>query len=431
MTGQTGNRETGRDRGTGGGFPGVCLWGLVLALACLPYATAAAKYAGGSGTTNAPFLIETAEDFQAIADNPADWDKCFKLTKDIDLSGYNEANLHMIGRWVMWGSMDNQPFRGVFDGDGKAIANFTYRNMSDDFIGLFQFAAGTIKNLRLVRPKVTGNKAGTGALVGYLQSGLIAGCSATKVSVSGNLRVGGLVGQSNGGLNSSCSDGVVAGVSYVGGLIGQAGEGSVQRSCSKAQVIGQESVGGLIGVTVHEDSIVSSCYATGAVRGKTYVGGLVGQLSPGRVGWSYSAGKVTGEQAVGGLVGLQRALGDVISSVWDIETSTQATSVGGTGKTTAEMKSAATFQSLGWDFPNVWSICEGTGYPILTWEIPPGDWFCPDGVDFQDFAWFASNWRRQDCGVINYDCDGADLDLSGAVDFSDLIVFAENWLAGM
>lgn len=55
----------------------------------------------------------------------------------------------------------------------------------------------------------------------------------------------------------------------------------------------------------------------------------------------------------------------------------------------------------------------------------------PDGVNFIDFAWFAANWRQKDCGAFNYNCEGADLDGSGAVDSRDLAILAGNWLAGL
>jgi hypothetical protein len=421
------------NRGICGRLWSLCLFAPVFVLVGVPL-PAAAKYSGGSGTVADPFLVATAEDFQAIGDNPADWDKRFKLTQNIDLSDYNEVNLHMIGRWVMLGSASNQPFRGVFDGDGKTISNFRYRNMADDYVGLFQHVAGTIKNLKLVGAIVTGNKSGTGALVGSLEKGALLNCSVTKVNVRGNLMVGGLAGYTTGIVNKSYSEGSVAGVQYAGGLVGQIGGGSVSLCYSRAQVQGNDSVGGLAGATVSPDALVNSCYARGDVKGKNYVGGLLGQVAPGYVSHCYSIGKVTGNPGVvGGLVGYQRGLADVLGCVWDTQTSTQATSFGGTGKTTAQMKTGATFEAQNWDFgyDYTWLIWDGIGYPVLTWQVPPMDWYPPDGVDFVDFSWFAAQWGNSDCFALNRDCEGADLDKSGKVDFRDLAIFAENWLAGL
>jgi len=166
------------------------------------------------------------------------------------------------------------------------------------------------------------------------------------------------------------------------------------------------------------------------VNGTDYVGGLVGQVVAGTVFRCYSAGPVSAKGAAGGLVGYQRSLAQVIGSLWDTEASHQATSVGGFGRTTAQMKTASTYEDMNWSFA-LWSICQGRNYPVLVWQIPIGDLRCPDGVNFTDFVWFANNWRHSDCGEFNYFCDGADLDKSGAVDDRDLALFAEHWLSGV
>ena len=65
------------------------------------------------------------------------------------------------------------------------------------------------------------------------------------------------------------------------------------------------------------------------------------------------------------------------------------------------------------------------------WQIPVTDFRCPDGVDFIDFAFFASHWLLANCNASNYYCEGTDLDQSGVVDFLDLEVLADNWLNGL
>ena len=68
--------------------------------------------------------------------------------------------------------------------------------------------------------------------------------------------------------------------------------------------------------------------------------------------------------------------GTVTGCFWDIQASGQATSAGGTGKTTAKMQTAQTFLEAGWDFvdetdngtEDIWWIDEGQDYPRLWWE---------------------------------------------------------------
>lgn len=80
-------------------------------------------YAEGSGTEADPYLIYTAEQLNMIGLFMCDWDKHFKLMVDIDLSEYTGTEFNIIGYRIEWNSPYNEPFRGVFDGNGKAISN--------------------------------------------------------------------------------------------------------------------------------------------------------------------------------------------------------------------------------------------------------------------------------------------------------------------
>lgn len=410
---------------------------LVLLAVCVFGPLAEAKYGGGSGTEQNPYLIATAEQLNAIGGNQSDWNKHFKLTEDIDLSGYTGTDFHIIGYYVAWYSDDNIPFTGVFDGAGHTISNFSYTSadLDKNGIGLFSYIdmPCQIKNLGLVKPYVLSQGGYVGSLVGYIGRATVTDCYAKGASISGNNYVGGLVGSNDGLIVNCYSSGSVSGNAYVGGLAGQVGPGMVAKCYSTASVSGNSNIGGLIGKVSDEASEIKDCYATGTVAGGTYVGGLIAQLERGAVYKCYSAGSVSGSQNVGGLIGYTRALGIVVNSFWDTQASGQPTSAGGTGKTTAQMQTKSTFATAGWDFDlyYIWAICEGVNYPVLVWQIPVGDISCPDGVDFVDYAWFVLYWLRNGCGVFNWYCDGSDLDQSGSVGFDDLVIFADNWLAGI
>jgi hypothetical protein len=398
-------------------------------IAGLLVSVAAGKYGGGSGTVEDPYLIGTAEDLDLLGSSQGDWDKSFRLVADIDLKDYDEKNLHLIGYWAAWGDLTNRPFSGAFDGAGHTISNFHYRDMQASGIGLFRYVhAGEVKNLHLENVKIVTGGDHIGSLVGSLGSGGVSNCQVTGADVTGNDQVGGLIGSADGFVSRCSSRGRVAGVLRVGGLLGEADLGTVQRSYSRASVSGTDSVGGLAGTVLQTTSLIDGCYATGRVEGASYAGGLVGQLVSGKVYKSYSAGPVTGSQAVGGLVGTTRALGEVIMSYWDSQASGCATSAGGMARTTAEMWSADTF--IGWDFDTVWAICEGRSYPIFWWQVPTADVRCPDGVNWIDFVRFSMQWEHNDCGAVNWNCDWADFDESGDVGFPDLAILAEEWLEG-
>jgi hypothetical protein len=191
-------------------------------------------------------------------------------------------------------------------------------------------------------------------LFGYLASGgklSEVGVENVNVTVTNSREAGGLVGGNSGTVKSSYSTGNVTGDSFVGGLVGWVG---------------------------WNGGTVSNSYSNGSVTGNWGVGGLVGWNYGGTVNNCYSTGKVTGDEYVGGLVGEDHD-GTVSNCFWDIEASAQATSAGGTGKTTAEMKSILTFSDAGWNTvavadlgtrnPSyVWNIVDRQTYPFLSWQ---------------------------------------------------------------
>jgi PKD repeat protein len=208
-------------------------------------------------------------------------------------------------------------------------------------------------------------------IIGNYRSGGLVGMSyQTNVtngysigSVSGTMQVGGLVGyaQNSSFINTYSTGSVSGSSSYVGGLVGYHYKSNTIASHSSSSVTGSSySTGGLVGE--HDTSSITNSYANGTVAGKTFVGGLVGSNYNSNVANSYSCGAVSGTSSLGGLVGTSS--GTVTSSYWDTQTSGRLTSAGGTGKTTAQMKTQSTF--VNWDFEDTWVM---QGYPKLRWEI--------------------------------------------------------------
>jgi len=211
-----------------------------------------------------------------------------------------------------------------------------------------------------------------GGLIGG-SAGNLQSCYATGQVVADGNEAGGLVGSSccDAGTITGCyATGAVRGRDRVGGLIGDGWLATVSQCCSRSDVTGREYVGGLIGMA---NQPVDSSYARGSVTGHKYVGGLIGR------NWDavvkcHSTGRVSGDQFsdglyIRGLLGYQLS-NQVESCFWDVETSrqTQGAQSGATGKTTAQMQMAVTFINAGWNFENIWTICEGRDYPRLRWE---------------------------------------------------------------
>ena len=182
---------------------------------------------------------------------------------------------------------------------------------------------GSQRGSSLVNSSATGSVVGndnTGGLVGDFDVSMssddppVSTVSSISFShfvgdVIGNERVGGLVGSSNGGsVKGSYASVDVSSSStrdIIGGLIGEANDTDIYRSYSKGTVKSLRRVGGLIGQI--SDSSVESSYSISDISGvNNQGGGLIGQMTRGKLTASYAAGKVvaTGSfQNIGGVIG--------------------------------------------------------------------------------------------------------------------------------
>jgi hypothetical protein len=262
-----------------------------------------------------------------------------------------------------------------------------------------------------------------GGLVGKTCTGTTVKNSYSTSNVNGTGTLGGLIGYNEGIINSCFSTGTVSGSSSrLGGLVGE-NSGTISVCYSKSSVfsslstIGLWDVGGLVGYNYGN---INNCYSKGTVNSLCYsyhTGGLVGRNEYGNISNSYSAGTVIGCVYVGGLVG-DSMFGSINSSYF---LNTSGPDYGGGDPLTDEqMKQQSSF--VGWDFNEIWHICETTNYPKLIWQIPSGDIVCPDGVDIADLAELCGQWLIEEIP--------ADLAPPGGdetVDFEDFAVFANQW----
>ena len=352
----------------------------VIVVICFFALSAQAKYGGGSGTQEDPYLIYTANNMQTIGIDSNDWDKHFKLMADIDLSGFTGTSFNIIGYLVIL--FDYKPFTGVFDGNDHTISNFTYSSTGTDYIGLFGYVSGIIKNLGLIDPNVD---AGTGSCVGSLvgiNSGTITNCYAQGGCVAGESDVGGLVGSAYNKITNCYATANVTGDEYVGGLVGSSG-GTINSCYAAGSVRGDSYVGGLVGNN-YLSNIISNCYATGNVSAHAEVGGLVGHNWKGNILNCYATGAVDGNDFTGGFVGREYGVGGLgiyTSCFFDTDVNPDVNGIGNltdsnvVGKSTADMQTESTFDEARWDFvgddrpSDDWAMPGGGGYPVLWWQL--------------------------------------------------------------
>ncbi|MBW7988476.1 MAG: hypothetical protein FVQ84_00410 [Planctomycetes bacterium] len=298
----------------------------LLIIICLFSFPVQAQYGGGTGESNEPYLIYTADQLDSIGVNPGDWPKHFKLMADIDLKDFGGSSFNLIGS-------DLQPFNGVFDGNGHTIRNFTYvvtgnEEHSDETvtenIGFFRNVKNPytiIKDLGFIDPNIhpasTCSKRveAVGVLVGSLESGLITDCYVKRGNVRAERMVGGLVGTNSGVISECYTTCQVQSAEprflvnqrrseFIGGIVG-INSGDITRCNATGEVSGEARIGGIAGSNYGD---ITNCYATGDIFGETYIGGLAGRCDrPGTITYSWASGDISGERQVGGLLGSNEA----------------------------------------------------------------------------------------------------------------------------
>lgn len=257
---------------------------------------AASLFAGGRGTQEDPYRIETAEQLAKIKDYR---DKAFILASDIDLSSY--GNWDPIGTFNMASddpekseaAESSLAFVGRFDGDGHTISNLTVNRPESVGVGLFGFVMGdaaspSIRNLTVRNADVKG-ACMVGGVVGVI-NGRITGIELTGVNKVEGYRigaVGGIVGMGYGAIENCSANASVTsnGKNMQGlGLICGGGKWLTVRACTAAGNVtakgfGAFSIGGLVGC-IQESPVMENCTVKATIDAsdeKSFmVGGLTG-----------------------------------------------------------------------------------------------------------------------------------------------------------
>lgn len=313
--------------------------------------------------------------------------------------------------------------------------------------GLFAQAGGTISHCKVTGTTTTrtGTNSGyiAGGLVGFFLSGSISQCFAdvTVSSSSSATTAAGLVAYNEGTISQCSSAGsvTVSGTdSRAGGLVGYNAEtGKVENCYSTATATAEQYAAGLVAYNFGK---VDKCYASGNVSATYYAAGLVG----------YNDGEnaeVTNSVALNTIVEVSdqsgwsiRVIGGYKNGAPDPDESNYAwkdmqLSINGVPKivsdnilngqslTTAQTKSQDTYESLGWDFTDIWGI--GTGYPYLQYfataapVVTKGDLDGDGSIDVADIVLIIDviAQLRTDENMVA----AADVNGDGDVDVADIV----------
>ena len=382
---------------------------------------------------NAPDFIPitTAEELAAIGDSEKTLAQSYVLMNDLDLSTYNDGLWTPIGYDLM--SSDGY-FYGAFNGNGKTISNMKITDASapdngwvSDFTGLFKVIAGggTVKDLTLANVDIEIWKTTVGALAGSFSTDGLIDPAIERVHVTGNVSgrmyIGGVIGQSFGGMAECSFVGNVSSTGQrVGGLVGtQSTDWTVSKSYSAGTVYVDNpdslhyQIGGLVGGCNRYGSnvkTITSCYSTSTVtviQGGNEIGGLVGSGTI--IVDSYASGNMdvthTYDARVGGVVGylsrygnasgnvalmsditvdagtpmVGRVVGDIYTRSSSPEmdatfsdnhavSSLAATGTGADDASDVVIVDEAFFRSLGWDMDYLWIFDTDSQRPVFRWQ---------------------------------------------------------------
>ncbi len=393
--------------------------------------TTAAAAPSGSGTDASPYLISNFANLRWISENSSSWDKVFTQTANIDAVSTSYPCYNSGAGWSPIGN-STTAFTGKYNGGNYTISNLYLKQDATSYLGLFGNSGGTISNLKLTGASITATNPPTFTYIGILAGysyGDISGCTVAGSVSGGNHYNGGLAGQAAGTITNCSSSADVTGMNYSGGITGSL-TGTASDVFSTGTITCSTIAGGIAGAVWY--GALDNSYSLCTVAGMQRAGGAAGFLLSGNVTNVYAAGAVTGSSLSGGCIG-DASGGTVTNCFWDNQTSGFTTSPGGgTGKTTAEMKTWNTFYAGTWDLQceitngstNNWGLSSSVngGYPFLSWQ--GYNTACPEwnGSSNTTFG-VTTNWTNSFVPA-----QGMDIVISASA-VNDLIV-AQDWQSG-
>ena len=350
-------------------------------------------FAGGSGASNDPYQIATAEQLARLAylindsTTNADYNtRYYVQTANIDLSLYY---WDAIGAYTS--SSGYLAFAGHYNGGGFVISGmYTQSGSTSDFSrqGLFGYVYGTsddaraeIHDLGVIASSVQGYQY-IGAIAGYAYYCNITSCYNTSEVIGVDQRVGGIVGFATYCNITKCyNTGEISSTnSYAGGVAGGLGHANVGNCYNTGSVSGSATIGGISGSTTNRSSIYN-CYNAGTINciggtGSRSVGGISGSIYD--YASFYNCFNVTSSGISAGicystsglyLPSIYKCYSTYVSSLRcdkDVIRDTQLT-------THAKdidwyLDSSNWTSSYLWDFENTWIIYDAgvnEGYPVL------------------------------------------------------------------
>lgn len=316
--------------------------------------------AGGEGTEQSPYVIETYEQLAAFAANVSGTGEYAGAAKDFSGKYIKLADTFPTDSGPLTaaiGGTYDTPFKGSFDGNGKAV-ELNINESDGDYQGLFGYVStgGVVENVT-----VTGAVSGSynvGGIAGNVTKGTVQNC-VNGAAVSGTNNVGGVVGylDDNSTMQNCYNTAAVTGTgSNVGGVAGAIGGAAVQNCYNTGAVAGVNLVGGVAGVVEFNSSTLQNCLSLGLTVTATTTGAT-----------DIYVGRVAGLAANGGILTSNKARADMEVYKNTTEAVTPTSAADGIDGADVAVNNTVAFSDVfssasGWD-TNIWTIPTGNLVP--------------------------------------------------------------------
>ena len=314
------------------------------------------------------------KDFRDDVNNGNSYEgKVVLLTSDMDLGGegWKPIGYYMPENVNAPNADNNKPFRGIFDGCGYEIDNFTI-NSTEKVQGLFGLVNGAkIANLGVGESASVSGEGVTGGVIAYAYNETKVNNCYSKASVKGTSSVGGIVGNSekNSTVLNCYNSGSIEGTgTWIGGIVGQVQlESIVETSYNEGSVYGKsDNIGGIAG-KLYINCIVRDCYNIGEITGdEDYIGGVVGHIQNSSAENCYNTGVINGNKAteINSVIG--RINLSTVNNCYALEGQYSNETSGIKVLNSDELENAASF--LGNKFKSNTTGINNNYYPILYWQ---------------------------------------------------------------
>lgn len=277
----------------------------------------------GRGTEASPYLITSADDLAQLsalvnAGSANYYSGYYLQTQDIDLSAY--SNWTPIGAYQTYRSLS-----GTYDGNGKSITGLSINSQDTYISGLFGYASGNIKNIKLESGTIN-VKCSDSALVGGIVAYLFADGSVQDCSNSADINVstvsvrataGGIVGDmiSSGTISGCVNSGDIYSISrdyeaFAGGIAGEINYSTQIMNCANSGYISSHSTfgvdlsGGIAGFSnAYYGLSINTCYNIGRIDAGDMAGGIIGKAYKTSIANCFNAGYISGGAEKGGIAG--------------------------------------------------------------------------------------------------------------------------------